>query len=319
MWLDFGRLLLGGVMLYFGAEWLVKGAAGLARAFGVSALAIGLTVVAYGTSAPELSVSLLAALEGQSEIALGNVVGSNIANIALILGITALIAPPFVDKTLIRREVPVMIASAMVVLVVLLNGIISRLEGGLLLIGAIAFTVFTLRTAKAVPPEGELVKEAREELEDEQVEGPKWKLVLYAIAGLGILVVGGKVFVDGAVGLATLFGMSERVVGLTVVAIGTSLPELAASVVAALRGHSAMAIGNVIGSNIFNILLILGGASLASPISASLEAIRVDLAVLIGLTLLASLLLRKERVISRLEGGILVSSYAAFLALLVVG
>lgn len=318
MWLDLVRLLAGGVMLYFGAEWLVKGAAGIARALGVSALAIGLTVVAYGTSAPELAVSLLAAVEGQSAIALGNVVGSNIANIALILGITALIAPPFVDKTLIRREVPILIVSAMAVLGVLLDGEISRLEGAVLLFGALAFTWLTLRTAKEVPPAGELVREAKGELEEENVEGPKWKLALFAVAGLAVLIGGGKVFVDGAVGVATAFGMSERVVGLTVVAVGTSLPELAASLVAALRGHSAMAIGNVIGSNIFNILLILGGASLAQPIVGSLDTMRLDLAVLIGVTLFASLLLRKERLISRVEGGILVGCYAAFLGLLVV-
>jgi cation:H+ antiporter len=318
MWLDIGRLGLGGVLLYFGAEWLVRGSAGLARAFGVRPLVIGLTVVAYGTSAPELVVTLLAALEGKSAIALGNVMGSNIANVGLILGVTALISPPRVEASLIRREAPVMVASALLIPLFLANGVISRLEGGLLLAGAAGFTLLTVRMAGVLRAEAPALSEdIQEEVRAEASPERRSKLLALSVVGLVALMAGGKVFVDGASGLAMALGMSERLVGLTIVAIGTSLPELAASVVAALRGHSSIAIGNVVGSNIFNVLLILGGASLAQPIEGSVAALRVDLVALAVFSLIALVLMRGARSISRLEGGLLVGAYAAFLALVI--
>jgi cation:H+ antiporter len=314
MLLDIGRLLLGGVLLYFGAEWLVKGSAGLARAMGVRPLVVGLTVVAYGTSAPELVVSVLASLDGRGAIALGNVMGSNIANVGLILGVTALILPPRVEPTLIRRELPVLVLSALGVPFFLLDGRISRLEGVLLLVGALGFTLLTLRLAREVRIEApKLGEEVREEVQEEAAKGSKGSLVGLSVVGLVGLVGGGKLLVDGASALALSFGISERVVGLTIVAVGTSLPELAASVVAALRGHSSIAIGNVIGSNIFNILLILGGAALANPLEGALRDLRLDLGVLMGFTLAAVFLMRGERDVSRLEGGLLVGCYVAFL------
>lgn len=309
-------VMLGLFLLYIGAEWLVKGAAGLARAFGIAPLVVGLTVVAYGTSAPELVVSTVAAIEGRGAIAVANVIGSNIANLALILGLTALISPPQVDPTLIRREVPVLVLTAFVGPQLLWNDQIGRLEAVGLVLGAIAFTWWTVATAKKVSPDSELREEVRAEVAEEAGTGSRLKLAGFALFGLAVLVGGGKVFVDGAVGLALALGMSERVVGLTIVAVGTSLPELATSVIAALRGHSAIAIGNVVGSNIFNMLLILGLAGVIRPFEVSFTELRVDAYVMIGVSLLAAVLLRTARRINRVEGGLLLLTYGVYLAFL---
>ncbi|MCK6545627.1 calcium/sodium antiporter [Myxococcota bacterium] len=312
-------LVAGIALLYFGAEWLIRGASGLARAFGLSPLVIGLTVVAYGTSMPELVVSMLAALEHKSAIALGNVVGSNIANLGLILGVTALIKPPVVDGSLIRREVPVMLATSFVVIAVLLDGTISRAEGALLVVGALVFTWVTLKSAQGPKADVALNAELVEETEQGVAHGSKPKLVAIALAGLGGLVLGGKLFVDGAVGLALAAGISERVVGLTIVAIGTSMPELATSVLAAVRGHSSIAVGNVVGSNIFNVLLILGASAIGYPIAGDLVAMQLDLGALVAISLLAVLFLRGSRTMPRFEGAVLIAFYAIFLGLLVQG
>lgn len=318
-------LALGSVGLYLGAEWLVRGAAGLAALLGVRPLAIGLTVVAYGTSAPELVVSGLSAFEGKSALALGNVVGSNVANIGLILGATALIAPPLVKAGLMRRELPILLLATAAVPALLLDGAIGRLEGGALLVGAGAFTWLTLRSVqegarRSTPPPAPNDPAVPTVREDPHVEVlGRAALAGITLAGLAVLGGGGKLFVDGAVGLALAFGMSERVVGLTIVAIGTSLPELAASLVAALRGHSDIAVGNVLGSNIFNILLILGAAALVRPIGAELASVRVDLAAMCALTVLCAIAMRTARKIQRVEGALLLAGYAAFLAVLAGG
>ncbi len=297
-------------MLYFGAEWLVRGGAGLARAFGVSPLVVGLTVISYGTSAPELAVSMLSGLEGKPQIALGNVIGSNIANIGLILGITALIAPPKVDGSLARRELPVLVVASAALPLILLHGLAGHLVALGFVAGAVGFTYATLRWAR--PSEGEEPGDAPPEKQR------RLELGGLAALGLAVLLVGGKVFVNGAVGLAHHFGMSERVIGLTVVAIGTSLPELAASLVAALRGHSELAIGNVVGSNIFNILLILGATGLVAPLHGNLHEMRLDLAAMLGLTLLCVWSLRRSRRVTRAEGALLTAGYAGFLLALIV-
>ncbi len=295
-------------MLYFGAEWLVRGAAGLARAFGVAPLVIGLTVVSYGTSAPELAVSVSAALDGKSDIAVGNVVGSNVANIGLILGITALIAPPRVDPTLIRREIPWLLLATASVPIIMLGNSIGRIEGALLTFAAMAFTWLTLKGARQ--GDGE-----QAELEEVDESSGRLTLFAYFLLGLGVLVWGGDIFVDGAVGVAKRYGMSERVIGLTIVAIGTSLPELAASLVAALRGHSELAVGNVVGSNLFNILLILGVTSLVRPIPTSFTSFPVDLLMLGVVTIACAVSMRGARTIGRPEGGFYVLLYAAFIGL----
>ncbi len=304
-------LALGSVGLYFGAEWLVRGASGLARAMGVSRLAVGLTVVAYGTSMPELVVSLVSAVDGKSALALGNVMGSNIANLGVILGLTAIISPPNVQAGLMRRELPTVLLTVGVLPLVLWNGVIGRVEGAALLLGAIAFTRVTL---KAVTPSG-----APKHTDTEPPpRHSRPALAAFVVLGLALLLGGGKLFVDGAVGLALRFGMSERLVGLTVVAVGTSLPELAASLVAALRGESEIAVGNVLGSNIFNVLLILGVTALAHPIEGSLAAVRFDLVAMAALTGVAVVSMRTARRIQRVEGAVLVAGYAAFLIALAV-
>ncbi len=302
-------LVVGLAMLVYGADLFVKGAAGIADIFGVPPLVIGLTVVAYGTSMPELVVSALAAMDGSSAIALGNVVGSNIANIGLILAVTALIAPPHVDGGLIRREVPVLLATALLLPLVLLNGVLSRIEAAALLGGAILFTIVTVRYAVKAPLTDELISGTIDEVGRGASSAAPWKLALVGLAGLGMLLLGGHWFVDAAVTIAAAAGVSERVIGLTVVAIGTSLPELAASVVAAVRGHSAMAVGNVVGSNIFNILFVLGVTGLLSPIAGNTRELLPDFSIMVGFTLVAALLLRGSRIISRAEGVLLLVLY----------
>lgn len=326
MLLDIGLLVLGGLFLYFGAEWLVSGAAGLAIRLGIAPLVIGLTVVSYGTSAPELAVSVLASVQNQSAIALGNVVGSNIANIGLILGVTALLKPPRVDRLLFRREVPFLLFATCGVVPALWNGQIGRLEGLLFVLGAAAFTWATFRwaTHRDVPgtnghdtPVGAELSVDTEELRAEARKSVAklWGLLLL---GLAVLLAGGQSFVKGATGIAAELGVSERVVGLTVVAFGTSLPELAASVMAAYRGHSDLAIGNVVGSNLFNIFLILGASALVSPITADLTEVAYDLTFMTVLTFLMAATMWKERSISRWEGGAFVLSYVGFVATLVI-
>jgi cation:H+ antiporter len=317
------ELILGLALLYFGAEWLVKGAAGLARSFGVPALIVGLTVVGYGTSAPEMTVSVLAALRGSSELALGNVIGSNIANLGLILGLTALVAPPRTDGRLIRREMPLLLLTTAALPLLLRDGRIGRLEGGLLLGSAFAFTLWLIRDVRyarvdaAARVDTKTVEAAAEAAGAPGGEG-RGSLALYALIGLALIVVGGEVFVRGAVSVARHFGVDDRTVGLTVVAIGTSLPELATSIVAARRGHSDLAVGNVVGSNLYNVLLVLGTTAVIHPVDGDAHAMRLDLVTLAAMTLFAAVAVRTERIVRRWEGAVLLLAYVGFLILLVV-
>lgn len=306
MLLQLGPLVFGGLLLYYGAEWFVRGAAGLAVRLGVRPMLIGLTVVSYATSAPELSVSMLAAAEGKSPIAFGNVVGSNIANIGLILGLTALIAPPKTDGSLLLKELVVLLVATALLPLFLLDGSIQRHEGIVMLAGALGFTYLVVRWSRGRPV-------ALPEEATPNTTGGAGLLSGLIALGLALLLGGGKLFVDGAIGVAQALGMSDRSIGLTVVALGTSVPELAASLVAALRGHPDIAIGNVVGSNIFNLLLILGATSMLFPIAADVFEARVDLAVMGFLTLLMTIALRAERKIRRSEGAVMLLSYAAFL------
>ena len=320
--LDLLMLLGGGVLLYFGAGWLVGGAAGLARSFGVSSLLIGLTVVAYGTSTPELLVGVQSAIGGHGGIALGNVLGSNIANFGLILGATAALQPTQVDGELRRRELPVLLLSALLVPLLLRDGEVTRWEGSALIIAALVYTVWTIRVsvadrAEAADEAG--VKAGAASTATTSATGwGRTRLAALTLVGLVVLVLGGQFLVAGAIGIATAAGMSERVVGLTIVAVGTSVPELATSLLAAWRGQSGIAVGNVVGSNIFNVLLCLGSASVAGPVGAPLGAVAVDVGFLLGLSALGCLLMRKERTITRVEGGLLLAGYAVFVAVLVI-
>jgi len=312
-------LLGGGVLLYLGAEWLVSGASGLALSLRIPKLIVGLTVVAYGTSAPEVIVGVQAAFGGHGDVALGNVIGSNIANLGLILAISVLVRPARVDGALRRREIPVLVMSAVAVPLLLLDGRIRLWEALTLLACGLAYTLWMVRSAHA---------SAATATADTQVAATaaatagappaptRTRQALVALVGLGILILGGHLFVDAATALALSWGMSERVVGLTIVAVGTSLPELATSVIAARRGHSDIAVGNVVGSNIFNILLCLGSAALAGGVGAPLGRIAIDLTALIGMTLLAALFMRSARTMSRAEGAVLGILYLTFVGYL---
>jgi cation:H+ antiporter len=320
MVLDAAILVAGLVLLYFGAEWLVAGAARLAESFGIAPLIVGLTVVAYGTSAPELVVGIGAALRGQGDIALGNVVGSNVANIGLILAVTALITPPRIDPSLAGREVWVLLASTALVPLALLGGGVQWWDGGGLVILALAYTVWMVRSARGAPVDAAAELAVIAEAADAAAPGrmPRSRRALAGLTGLGLalLIGGGHLLVEGAVGLARTFGMSERVIGLTIVAIGTSLPELATSTIAAMRGHSDIAVGNVVGSNIFNVLLILGASSLVGGIRADVSAIVLDLVVLAAMTVALAVVMRTRKQVSRPEAIILLLGYVTFLSAL---
>ena len=313
--LDIGMLVGGLVLLYFGAEWLVAGAARLAESFGVAPLVIGLTVVAYGTSAPELVVGIGAGLRGQGDIALGNVIGSNIANLGLILAVAALITPPRIDPSLRGREAAVLILSTASVPLLLLDGEVQWWEGLGLLGAALGYTIWMVATARGKSPvDLAVVAGAAERAGLAGAPPGRLRQAGLALVGLALLIAGGHLLVDGAVGLARQFGMSERLIGLTIVAVGTSIPELATSVIAAIRGHSDIAVGNVVGSNIFNVLLILGASSMAGSIHATPAELALDLGVLGGMTAIAALVIRTRARVSRLEGTLLLLGYVAFLS-----
>lgn len=307
------QFLFGLLMLTAGAEGLVRGAASLARRLGLSPLVIGLTIVAFGTSTPELVVSLGAALQGNNGIALGNVVGSNIGNIGLILGGAALIAPLQVQAQIVRLDIPIMIGVSVLLGLLLLNGYVGRVEGLLLVGGLGAYTAFTVATARRE------ASPAAEHAFEDGLPAPHsiGRDLLFIGGGLALLMGGAHLLVNAAVILAERLGVRETVIGLTIVGVGTSLPELATSFAAALRGESDIAIGNVVGSNIFNILGVLGMAALVHPLAAS-ELGFVDAGMMIGLALLTLPLARSGYTVKRWEGAVLMLLYAAYLTTLIV-
>lgn len=316
-------MMAGGVLLYFGAEWLVGGASRLAASFRIPELVVGLTVVAYGTSAPEAVVSVDATLRGHGEIAVGNVIGSNVANLGLILGLSALIRPARVDGTLRRRELPVLLAATLALPLILIDGRVARWEAVALVVAAIAYTTWAVlagrgnamvRAAKGI---AKVTAEATD-LGGAPAPTRRARPALVAIVGFVALGLGGHVFVAAATSLARAWGMSDRVVGLTLVAVGTSLPELATSIIAAARGHSGIAIGNVVGSNIFNVLLCLGAAGALAPTAAEFRPLVVDLGVLVCLTIAVIAVLRRERIIRRWEGAVLLLWYLGFMVYLLL-
>ncbi len=316
------QLIGGALLLYFGAEWFVGGASELALSLRVPRLLIGLTVVAYGTSAPEVVVGVEAVASGHGEVALANVIGSNIANIGLILGCAALIRPARVDGALRRRELPVLVLSTALLPLILLDSTVTRLEAGLLLAIALTYTGWMVRVARTAATISAAKRDARATSDAADIAGaPRRSGTLRAAAtttiGLGVLLLGGNQFVVGAVSIAQSFGLSERLVGLTIVAVGTSLPELVTSLIAARRGHSDLAVGNVVGSNIFNVLLCLGAACAVGRIVVPLEHVARDLVALGLMTGLGAFFIRTERTISRIEGGLMLALYVAFMAVTV--
>lgn len=312
-----GQLVIGLGLLYFGAEWLVGGAAGLARSFGIRQLIIGLTIVAYGTSSPELVVGVSAGLRDQGAIALGNVIGSNIANLGLILAASALIRTPRVDRQIVVRELPVLLVATALIPATLLDGVISSLEAGGLLALAAGYTLWMLRTSRrgSIADAAEVATEAAAAT---GLEAPRSrrKLMLMTIVGLALLIAGGDQLVRGATEIASIAGLSEAMIGLTIVAVGTSVPELATSVIAALRGHGDIAVGNVVGSNIFNVLLILGASTLAGRIEARPGALVVELVALGMMTAIVAIAMTTRRRIGRIEAVVMLLGYVVFLSLL---
>ena len=298
------------VVLYFGADFLVKGSASLAVRFGISPLVVGLTVVAFGTSAPELLVSVQSALEGNPGIAVGNVMGSNIFNVCAILGISAMICPLRVNPRLIRLDAPVMLVATLLFVGIFRNGSFGRWAGILFFAGICAYTIYCVYKAKR----GEAVEG------DEEIKPTKsWMLdVVLVIAGLALLVWGSGLLVDNAVIIAKALGWSEAVIGLTIVAAGTSMPELATSVVAALKKRTDIAIGNVIGSNIFNLLAVLGLTATIAPVETN-QINWTDMLVMLGTSLLLLPFMRTGFKIGRGEGVVLFVIYIAYTLYLIVG
>ena len=314
-------LIAGLVLLVAGGELLVRGASKLAISTGISPLVVGLTVVAFGTSSPELAVSVAAVRSGETDIALGNVVGSNIFNVLFILGLSALITPLVVAGQMIRQEVPVMIGSALLLLLMAQDGRVSMPEGGLLLGLMIAYTVFLVvqsrRETQAL--KDEYAAEGHITAAREWDSSLAAQLLLIA-AGLVLLVFGSRWLVTAAISIATSFGVSELVIGLTIVAAGTSLPEVAASVTAALRGQRDIAVGNVVGSSTFNILGVLGVSALAAaaPLGVPASLLAFDLPVMVAVALACLPIFFTGNTIARWEGGLFLGYYAAYTAYLLL-
>ena len=307
----FWNLILVGAglaMLFFGAEWLVKGSVTIANKLRMSQLVIGLTIVAFGTSTPELAVSISSATKGISDVALGNVVGSNIANIGLILGLSAFIAPIAVSRKTLRKEVPLMIGISFLLLAVSIDGSISFYDGILFVGGILIFTIFSYKTTRK-----EVVETV---ISNEKNDSSFSKSIILIIIGLILLTVGAFFTVDNAVIIAKEIGLSERIIGLTLVAVGTSLPELITSIVAAKRGHTDISVGNILGSNIFNILAILGISSSITAISVN-DSMWTDYVFMILFAVILLPIIKTGLRIGKIEGILLVAGYVGYTAFLI--
>lgn len=325
-------LLAGGlVLLVGGAEALVRGASSIAGRAGISPLVVGLTVVAFGTSAPEMAVSIGSSLAGQGDLALGNVVGSNIFNVLFILGLSALAAPLVVSSDLVRRDVPLMLSVSILVFVFAMNGTISRLDGALLFGGIVLFTIYQImqgrasaseekRDSAATASSGAASSGAVSSADSSpSSEMNIWVAGLLTVGGLGLLVLGAQWLVEGAVAVAKAAGLSELVIGLTIIAGGTSLPELATSILASLRGQRDIAVGNVVGSNIFNLLAVLGSAAVVAPegISVSPGVLWMDMPIMIAVAVACLPIFFTDYIVSRWEGALFAGFYVAYTTYLV--
>jgi len=305
-------IILGAALLYVGGDLLVKNSVRLASRLGLSSLVIGLTVVAFGTSAPELAATLASVLEGSPGLAIGNVIGSNIANIGLILGFTAILYPLYNSRFFLRRELPVAIAVSLLLIPLFWNGVLGRLEGIFLLALLVGYLTYVIKS----DPE-QITTELEDDTEADN-EKPLWRSVLFVLLGVGLLVGGARSLVTGAVDIARSLGVPEAVIGLSMVAFGTSLPELASSVVAALRKETDIILGNIIGSNLFNILAVLGTTVVVSPISQPFSAIGTDIIIMIVFTVAVWPLMLWNRRISRRDGVILSVGYVAYIVYLFI-
>jgi cation:H+ antiporter len=307
-------LLAGFVLLVLGGEVLVRGASGIAASLGMSPLLVGLTVVSFATSSPELAVSVDAALSGTPELALGNVIGSNIANILLILGLAALMTPMLVRSQLVRLDIPVMIALSLALLLFALDGTISTLDGALLLGALVAYVVLAIRVGRrSTESEAEVAMAPQEEPEEVARRPLGWNVAL-VVAGIALLVAGANWLVESASAIAASLGISDLVIGLTVVAVGTSLPELATSIIAAARGQRDLAVGNVVGSNIFNIGAVLGLSAVVVPagIPVADAAIGFDIPIMLAVAVALLPVVFTGLAVARWEGGVFVAYYVAY-------
>lgn len=300
--------LIGGTaILSWGANMFVESSSHIARRFGVPAIVIGLTVVAFGTSAPELAVNVVAALKGNSGIALGNVVGSNIFNVAVILGVCSIIMPLYVNMQLLKLDIPIMVVVSLLLFLAGMDGKIVRIEGFAFFSGMILYTIVQIRMAAKER------KRVKEEYNQEFAEtGNKVKDGLLLIFGLVLLVVGAELFVNGAVGGARLLGWSEALIGLTIIAAGTSLPEVATSIAATLKGERDIAIGNVVGSNIFNILGVIGISSLITDLEVGPHMAKIDILVMLGIAFLVLPFAIRKQTLGRFGGFIFVSIWLSY-------
>ena len=319
--IDILRVLFGLLGLYFGGDWLVEGSSRIAKSFGVSALIIGLTIVALGTSAPELLVSVTGAMQGESDLALGNVIGSNIANIGLILGLTGLFATIFVDQQLVKREIPIMIGVTLFATLLIFDGELNRLDGLILLFGFIVFNVLFYYIADSQHDkhveEQNAHPEEKAKNDEEAINIPME--VGRVIVGVILLVIGANLMVDGAVNIATAFNVPKLVIGITMVAFGTSLPELATSITAALKGETDIAVGNVIGSNVANLLLVLGATAFVEPINVGENILSVvEFPIMIAFSIMLYPFARNQ-VLSRRESALFLGAYLAFVLYSFVG
>ena len=299
-------LIVGFILLIKGADFFVDGASSTAKLLKVPSVIIGLTIVAMGTSAPEAAVSISAGLSGSSDIALSNVIGSNIFNLLIVVGVSAIICPMKTEKVILRRDIWWSLGAAVATLIMMTDMKISGAEGILLLGGMAAYIAVLVFDARKKRDEGDEVK-AMSPL----------KSIIYIVGGLAAIIIGGDLVVDSACDIAAAFGMSEALIGLTIVAVGTSLPELVTSIVATKKGDSGLALGNVVGSNIFNILFILGSASALTTINVAPELF-IDTAILIAVTLLMYFLCRSKDKTSRGEGALCMLVYAAYMAYIIL-
>ena len=304
-------LIIGLGFLVWSADKLVYGAAALARNFGISPLVIGMTILAMGSSAPEMMVSATAALDGKTDTAVGNVLGSNIANIALILGITALIKPLSISSGVIRRELPLMIGVTLLAGALLWDNHLGFYEGVLLFVLFAAFLFAMLQISRSEKKNGDAFLDEQESEIPEGVSNPK--AAMWVVIGLIVLPLAADMLVDNAVIIAKFFGMSDLVIGLTIIAVGTSLPELAASLAGVMKGEDDMAVGNIIGSNVFNILAVMGIPGILNPSILNEFAMGRDFWVMLGVSLLLVVMaLGKSRSVNRIEGGVLIVTFVAY-------
>ena len=319
--LTFAYLIGGFILLVFGAEVLVRGAARLAARFGISPLIIGLTVVAFGTSAPEMAVSTQSAFMGQGDIAIGNVIGSNIFNVLMVLGLSALIIPLVVSRQLVRFDVPIMIAAGFLAWFLALDGSYSRIDGLILFSGIVVYTGYLIISSLKAFKAGKTLASDDEYTTD--INPHRFASLIntaYLVIGLILLVTGSNLLVTGAVSLAQALGLSELVIGLTIIAIGTSLPELATSLIAAWKGERDIAVGNIVGSNLFNLLAVLGLAGLVSPenIAVARSAIEFDFPVMMAVMVACLPVFFAGYSINRWEGALFLGYYVAYTAYLIM-